>query len=201
MIYKLAKTRIFGYHLREMDSGSTGARRHEVQFYSSDSVLLESFACFIATALTDGNAAIVLAKRPHRESLAQRLQAEGFDVESARQQGTYISLDATEMLLRIMTTGVPDVARFSEGLRRLIESATKATKKEHPRIAICGEFVDLLCALGNMKAAIRLEKAGNELVENHSVDILCAYRLSSFESEDNHAFKCVCAEHTAVYSR
>lgn len=185
-----------------MPSGSTDARRHEVQFYSSDSVLLESFACFLSTALTASNGAIVLAKRAHRQSLVQRLRAEGFDVEGAMQQGTFISLDATEMLLRVMTAGVPDVARFSEGLCRLIASAAKATKKEHPRIAICGECVDLLCALGNTKAAIRLEKAGNELVQKHSVDILCAYRLSSFESEeDNHAFKCVCAEHTAVYSR
>jgi hypothetical protein len=34
------------------------------------------------------------------------------------------------------------------------------------------------------------------------VDILCAYALSSFHGqEDEHVFKSVCAEHSAVYSQ
>ncbi|HXY24127.1 MAG TPA: response regulator [Candidatus Acidoferrum sp.] len=184
-------------------SRTTGApQRHEVQFYSDDSVLLESFARSIVTALETGNAAIVIATKSHRENLIQRLKAEGIDVDGAVQQGTYTSLDAIEMLLTIMASGVPDVVRFFEGLCRFIALAAQATKKEHPRIAICSECVGLLCSLGNTQAAIRLEKAGKYLVQAYNVDILCAYPLSSFDGgEDNHAFKRVCAEHTFVYSR
>jgi DNA-binding NarL/FixJ family response regulator len=176
--------------------------RHEVQFYSDDSVLLEGFARSIAIALETGNAAIVVATRSRRENLVQRLKAQGFDVDGATQQGTYISLDAVEMLLTIMASGVPDVVRFYEALCLAIASAAQATKKQHPRVAICNECVGLLCALGNTEAAIRLEKVGNFLVQEHRVDILCAYPSSSFEgAQDNPWFKRVCSEHTFIYSR
>ena len=176
--------------------------RHEVQFCSDDSVLVEGFARFIASALEARNAAIVLATRPHRENLVQRLKAEGFDIDGAMKQGTYISLDAAEMLLTIVTRGVPDVVRFFKGLCGLIESAAKATKKEHPRVAICGECAGILCALGNATAAIQLEKAGNDLVQKFNVDILCAYQLNSFQAaEDSPAYQNICAQHTSAYSQ
>jgi DNA-binding NarL/FixJ family response regulator len=176
--------------------------RHEVHFYSDDSVLLEGFARAIATALETGNAAIVIATRSRRENLVQRLKAQGFDVDEATQRGTYVSLDAVDMLLTIMASGVPDVVRFYKDLCRVIESAAQATKKQHPRIAICNECVGLLCALGNVEAAILLEKVGNFLVQEHKVDILCAYPSSGFDgAEDDRGFKRVCSEHTFVYSQ
>ena len=182
-------------------SGRADARRHEVQFYSSDSVLLESFVRLLATALESGGAAIVLATKSHREGLVQRLQGEGFDVDLAIRQGTYISLDAVDTLAKVMLNGVLDRARFLAGLTGLIASAAKASNKEHPRIAICGECVGLLYTLGNTNAAIRLEKAGNDLVKSHNVDIACAYPLSNFHNgRDAQAFQSICAEHTAVNS-
>lgn len=108
-------------------SGRTDApRRHEVQFYSCDSGLLESFARVLATALESGGAAIVLATKSHREGLVQRLQAEGFAVDVAMRQGTYISRDAADTLSTMMVNGVPDGARFLEGLTGVIASAAKA---------------------------------------------------------------------------
>lgn len=97
--------------------------RHEVQFYSSDSALLESFARFIRNALKSHTAVVVLATKPHRESLVQRLSGEDFDIDCAMQHGMYISLDAVEMLSTIMVNGIPDRLRFFEGLCGLIESA------------------------------------------------------------------------------
>lgn len=176
--------------------------RHEVQFYSTDAVLLESFTRFLATALRNNDPAIVLATKSHRESIVESLQAQGFAVDAAIQRGTYVSLDAAEMLSTVMVNDVPDVARFFEGLCRLIASTAKAANKECPRIAICGECVGLLCAMGNTDAAVRLEKAGNDLIQTRSVDIMCAYPLGSFDGgEGRDAFKSICAEHTSAFSR
>ena len=177
-------------------------RRHDVQFYSSDSVLLESFGRLLGTALESGDAAIVLATKAHREGLVERLKAEGFDVDVAIRQGTYISLDAADTLSTIMANGVPDRTGFRKGLTGLIASAAKAAEKEHPRVAICGECVGLLCALGNRNAAMRLEEVGNDLLKAHNVDIMCAYPLSSFpDGKHAQVFQSICAGHTAVYSQ
>ena len=92
--------------------------------------------------------------------------------------------------------------RFFQGFTKLIESASKAMKAEHPRVAIFGEGVALLWAKGKRDAAIRLEQLGNDLAKTHDVHILCAYPFSSFHvEEDKQAFKRICVEHSAVYWR
>ena len=86
-------------------------------------------------------------------------------------------------------------------MRRLVEAARRA-KGKHSRIALCGECTHLLLAQGNSEGAIRLEQLSNDLANMHELDILCAYPSSSFHgSKDGRAFKSICAEHTAVYSR
>ena len=130
----------------------------------------------------------------------KRQAEEGFDVDGAIKHGMYVSLDAAEMLSTIIVNGAPDRLRFFEGLCVLIESAAKAAKTEHPRVAICGECVGVLCAEGNVNAAIQLEEVGNDLAQSYDVEIMCAYPLSSFTKEQTGAYQSICAEHTAVYS-
>jgi DNA-binding NarL/FixJ family response regulator len=177
-------------------------RRHEVLFYSDDTVLLDSLTRFVAVALKGGNAAIVLATKPHRDSLFQRLQAEGVDADGAIRQGIYISMDAADTLSTIIVNGLPDPVRFFGGIGGLIEAAAKAAKAEQPQVFVFGEAVALLQAEGKTDAAIRFEQLGNDLAEKYEVNILCAYPLSSFHGEkDQHVFQSICAEHSAVYSQ
>jgi DNA-binding NarL/FixJ family response regulator len=175
-------------------------RCHEAQFYSHDAVFLESVSRFIGAALKTGNAAIEIATKPHRDSLLQGLKAQGMDVDAAIQQGAYVSLDAADTLSTFMVNGWPDADRFFEGFRNLIHSASNAAKAEHPRVAICGEGVALLWAEGKREVAIRLEQLCNILTETYKVDILCAYPFSLLIQEHEHAFRTICAEHSAVYS-
>jgi MEDS: MEthanogen/methylotroph, DcmR Sensory domain/Response regulator receiver domain len=173
---------------------------HEAQFYSDDVIYRETVAHFIGTALRAGNAAILLATQPHRDSLFQSLKTQGVDVDAATQQGSYVSLDAADTLSKFMVNGWPDPDRFFQSFRNLIQSASNGAKAEHPRVAICGEGVALLWAEGKREAAIRLEQLGNILAGTDRVDILCAYPFSLLIQEDEHAFKSICAEHSAVYS-
>ena len=175
--------------------------RHQVHFYPDDSVLLEGIECFIAAALMNNNAAIVLATKSHREILVQRLKHAGIDINAAMEQGTYVSLDASDMLSTIMLNGTPDRDLFLNGLSRLVDSAAKATKRPHPRVAIFGECVALLHAEGNLDAAISLEQTGNEFLQAPDtpfLDIMCAYPLHPFRKDPGPPFKSICTEHTAV---
>jgi hypothetical protein len=99
---------------------------------------------FIGAAPKTGNAAIVFATKPHRDSLLQGLKTQGVNVDAAIQQGACVSLDAADTLSTFMVNDWPDAYRFFEVFRNLIQSTSDAAKAEHPRVAICGEGVALL---------------------------------------------------------
>jgi hypothetical protein len=151
--------------------------------------------------LIAGNAAIIFATEPHRNSLLQALKLQDVDIDAAIDQGAYISLDAAEVLSTFMVNGWPDQARFFQGFTKLIESASKAAKAQNPQIAVFGEGVALLLDEGNTEAAIQLEQFGNHLANKFEVDILCAYPLSLCTQQRQYEVKRICAQHSAVHSR
>jgi hypothetical protein len=176
-------------------------RCHEVQFYSDDEDFLESVTHFIGAALKFGNAAIVVATKPHRDILLGGLKAQGVDIDALIQQGAYVTLDAADALSTFMVNDWPDAGRFLEAFNKLIDSALRTAKAKHPRVAIFGEGVALLWAEGKREATIRLEQLSNELAKNRKVDILCAYPSSLHIQDDKHLFGLICAEHSAVHAR
>jgi len=182
-------------------SAERAPHRHEVLFYSDEAVFLDSCTRFIAAALVAGDVAAVVATESHRDSLFQRLKAEGLDVDAEIKHGRYISLDVAKTLSTFMVNDMPDWERFFEVVGGLVSGAAKAGKGEHSRVAIWGECGPLLWAEGKVDAAIRLEQLLNQLATIYEFDLLCAYALSSFHGEeDEHVFQSICAEHSAVYS-
>jgi CheY-like chemotaxis protein len=182
---------------------ATGGRRcHEVLFYSHEAVFLNSVSRFIAGALTASGAAIVVATNAHSEGLVRRLKAEAFDIDAAIQKGTFVSVNAAEALSTFMVNGMPDRSRFLGTFGSVISSTIQATGTLHPRVAVFGENVGVLCAEGNTSAVIEIEKMCNDLLATHKVDVLCACPLSAFQEPSREpAYKSICAEHTAVFSR
>ena len=183
-------------------SAEKAAHRHEVQFYSDDAFLLDTFACFIAVALKSGRAAIVVITESRSDRLVSRLKAQGLDVDAATQQGTYIQLDVNKTFSTFMVNDMPDAARFFEVVSRLIEAAAEAARQQHHGVVACGEGTSVLWAEGKANAAIRVEQLWDEVGKTFGVDILCGYALSSFHGEkDEDVFQSICAEHSAVYSQ
>jgi CheY-like chemotaxis protein len=176
------------------------AHCHEVQFYSDDALLLDTFARFIAAALKSGRAAIVVITELHRDGLVSRLKEQALDVDAATQQGTYIQLDVNNTLSTFMVNDMPDSTRFFPVVGGLIEAAAKAARQQHRGVVACGEGTSVLWAEGKADAAIRVEQLWDEVGKTFGVDILCGYALSSFHGEeDEHVFHSICAEHSAVY--
>jgi hypothetical protein len=73
---------------RRKDTPKKTPHRHEVQFYSEDAVLLDSFTRFISAALKAGDVAIVVATESHRNGLVERLRGQGMDIDEAIRQAT-----------------------------------------------------------------------------------------------------------------
>jgi CheY-like chemotaxis protein len=184
------------------DTAGEKTHRHEVQFYSDDAVILDSFAHFIATALKSGRAAIAFITESHRSGLVSRLKAQGLDVDAATQQGTWVQLDIAETLSTFMFNGMPDRSRFFEIASALIAAAAKAARQEHCDVVVCGECSPTLWAEGKVDAAIRLEQLFDEVGNAFGLDILCGYALSGFRGEeDEHVFQSICAAHSAASSQ
>ena len=177
-------------------------QRHAVRFHGDDASFVDGFTPFVSVALNAGNVAIVVATKPHRERILQRLQAHGLDIPSAINQGRYIALDAAETLSTFMVNDLPDSLRFLKIASDLIVRASQAANGESPRVAACGECAALLWAEGRTEAAIQLEHLWSEVANTYDVDILCGYVMKSFQREPKrHIYERICAEHSAVYSQ
>ena len=177
------------------------APRHEMLIYSDETVLLEAFTRFIVGALKANRSVIAAPSKSHLDSLLQRLSAEGLDVDAAIQRGSFIPLDATDKLSSLMVNDLPDRLRWMNAMSGLVQ-VVRNSRGQDSRIAMCGECTPLLLEQGNEEGAIRLEQLCGNLASTHEFDVLCAYPFSSFQDPKNgRAFRSLCAEHTAVYSR
>jgi DNA-binding NarL/FixJ family response regulator len=171
-------------------------RRHEVQFYSDDASFLVGLTCFVEAALEAGSAVIVVATEPHRNSLSQRLQAQGLNMGPAIERGRYIPLDAAESISTFMESGGPNRNRFLSTFGPLIRRAQTAAGVQHNRVVVFGEMVAVLCAEGKTEAAIELEQLWNELAQTHLFHLRCAYPITG--ELKGKPYASICAEHCVV---
>jgi len=175
---------------------------HQVASYRDDASFVADFSRFIEAALNAGNPAIVVATDIHRSSLICELQARGWDIAAAVQEGLYISLDASDALSTFMVNDWPDSVQVWKTMGDIVGRAAQAAKCENPRVAACGEMAPTLLAQGKGEAAVRLERLTHVIAKSRNVDILCGYMLSDLQSPENgRMFKRISAEHTAVYCR
>jgi len=176
--------------------------RHEAVFCAGDAVLLESFTGFIAAAQKAGNPTIVIATKSHLEDIFHTLRTQNVVVEQAIERGSFVPLDVSEVLPRFMLDDMPDPVLFFKNATSLIETAAKAAREEHTRIAVCGEGVSVLLAQGKAEAVLRLEQFWNQLARRFELDTLCVYLSENFDRiDDDHVLQCICAEHSATHSR
>jgi DNA-binding NarL/FixJ family response regulator len=184
-----------------LSKGTAANYQHHVQFYSEDRILLESFGRHVASALKAGDTAFVVATESHLDALGQGLRLDGFDLDSAIQQGTYVAVNATTALSNFIVGDVADSVRFFERAKGFAKLAEAANRSGH-RVVACGETTYLLCAEGKIEAAIQGERLWNEVVKTHGVDALCAYSLDAFQDNKSELlFEKVCAEHSSFSSR
>ncbi len=167
------------------------APEHDVQFYETDAFLLDAVTEFIGAALSSGDAGIVIATKPHRNGLADRLRASGLDVAEAVARGHYTSLDAAETLSRFMIDGSPDAERFTRTMGSIIARAALGGR----RVRVFGEMVALLAADGQYANAVRLEELWNDLQRTGRFSLLCAYPIGGL---DANVIGDVCASHSHV---
>jgi hypothetical protein len=157
------------------------AHDHFVQVYREERVLIEAVSLFAGAALGRNEAVVLVATREHGDAVEESLARDGFDVDTLKDWGQISILDAQEVLSRFMVDGHPDEARFKTVIRELIGSIKSARRFRNVRVY--GEMVNLLWS-DNLPAAARLEELWNEVIEEHSISLFCAYCLDGKGAPD-----------------
>ena len=178
-------------------SGSTALRthRHVVQFYDRDEELAASAGDYLADAIAEGGAAVIVASSARCSMFEARLAAGGVDVAAARRGGSLICLDAGQLAQLLTGTGRVDRAAFDAQIRPAILAAGEAPGP----VRVYGEVVALLWAAGHVNAALELEGFWNELGREIPFSLYCGYPRQTVESSQHHgAVSEVCRLHSEV---
>jgi PAS domain S-box-containing protein len=167
--------------------------------YTDDGFLLDVLSRFIGGALAVGDGAVVIATQAHHDGLAQRLKARGVDTAGAISRGRYVLLDASEILPRLMVNDSVDATRFTNAIGDVLTRVRNAADDKESRVAVFGELVALLWADGKPGEALRVEELWNDLAQEHSFSLLCAYPITGFANERHiEPFLKMCAQHSSV---
>jgi hypothetical protein len=179
---------------RELFWGEVSPSEHLVQFYEVDDVFLDTLEGFVASGLAAGESAIVIATPLHRAILEQRLEARGFDIDTARLQDQYIPLDAEQTLGFFMKDGWPSEERFFKLIRELLRRASSGGRK----VRAFGEMVAIMWARGEQGATVHLEHLWHQLCGNEGFALLCAYPKIGFTQDASASMTEICAAHSRV---
>jgi PAS domain S-box-containing protein len=171
----------------------TEPAEHWVQFYETESFLVEKVVRFLRDGLAAGEPVVVVATRPHGERLTAALAAGGIDVAYERSVGRFVLLDAAETLAMFMVDGAPDAERFEASVGATI---ARVAAQFPGRVRAYGEMVDVLWRSRQQRAAIQLEHMWNDLRSKHVFTLLCAYVIDSFYKENR--IHEICATHSHV---
>jgi hypothetical protein len=182
----------------ESGSSALGSHRHVVQFYDRDEELTENAGDYLAGAIAEGGAAVIVATPGHCAGFEARLTAGGVDIGAARRDGSLVCLDATRVAGRLTRGGQVDLAAFGTQFRPAILAAGEAPGP----VRIYGEVVALLWAAGQVNAALELEGLWNELGRQIPFSLFCGYPRHLVDSSQHQgAVAEVCRLHTAVVGR
>jgi hypothetical protein len=138
---------------------------HIVYPYTDEGLVGQAVALFASAGLRDNEGVILIMSNDHCESFKLRLQLEGINTEKYERLGQLICVTAEETLGKFMRDDL--IGSVSNG--------------HSGKVRLFGEMVSQLRGT-NLKATTRLEELWNQVIEKHSVSLLCTYAL---EGEDD----------------
>jgi len=170
-----------------------GPSDHIVYSYADDSDLVDAVVLFASAGLVKKEAVILVVTAKHSDVIRQRLEQEGFDMPELQESGQLVFANAEDMLAAFLLDGIIDEQRFKTGLGSLIDKVGTHHGRTRP-VRVFGEMVDLIWT-SNPDATLRLEQLGNEVIESHSVTVLCAYSVGGSKPASVPSLLLACHSH------
>src|SRR5256712_663806 len=158
-----------------------GPRDHIVQLYQDQDLLNRAVCRFAGAALANGEGIILVPTATHWNAFRPRLEAEGVDVEAARERGQLTVVDADELLPRFIRDAMPDSPIFLGLAGDMIGQARAGGRS--PRVRWWGEMVNVLWERGDVAASMALEDLFDQLGKKHDVALFCSFLMDNFNGD------------------
>src|SRR5918999_635835 len=160
---------------------SAGPRDHIVQLYQDQQFLNRAVCRFAASALANGEGVILVPTAAHWEAFKPRLEAEGVDIEQARDCGQLTVVDADHLLPQFMRDAMPDAPVFLGLAGEVIAQARGGGR--YPKIRWWGEMVNVLWERGDVAASMSLEDLFDQLGHKLDVALFCSFLMDNFDGD------------------
>ena len=154
---------------------------HVVQLYQDPDFLNRAVCRFAGAALANGEGIILVPTLTHWDAIRPRLEAEGVDVDVARERGQLTVVDADEFLPDFMRDAMPDSPLFL-GLAADVIGQARAGGR-YPRVRWWGEMVNVLWERGDAAASMNLEDLFDQLAKRHDIAIFCSFLMDNFNGD------------------
>ena len=149
--------------------------RHIVFPYTDEEKGINAVYLFASSGLSKGESVVLIMADARCEPITGRLASGGFHLAALRASGQLECVSADSMLREFMQNGTLDEPRVKDTLGRVIAQARVSAPNR--RVRVFGEMVSLLLARNEVAVAERLEELWNEIIETHSISLLCTYTL------------------------
>ena len=149
-------------------------RRHIVYPYTDENLVGQAVCLFTSAGIRDGDGVILIMTSDHREPIKLRLHVEGFNVEAYERSGQLTCLTTENLLARFIVNGTLDEDVFRSTIGTLIARARASAGSG--KVRVFGEMVSQLRST-DLGATTRLEELWNDVINDHSVALLCTYAL------------------------
>lgn len=150
---------------------------HIVYPYTDEGLVGQAVCLFASAGLRDREGVVLIITRAHCEPIKLRLQVEGFNIEALERSGQLVCVDAENLLGQFVTNGSVDDDLFKYTIGGLIHRAKASLSNGHlGKVRVFGEMVSQLRNT-DVTATTRLEELWNEVIEEHSVALLCTYAM------------------------
>lgn len=152
---------------------------HDVVLYGSDAEALTSCVVpFIASAVQDSGAAVVIASDEHERAFREGLTELGVDPQSAPTRDRLLFLNANETIKGLLVDGRIRRDRYV----RLVANPIRKLGERYT-VHAYGEVAGILRSMGRVDAVGQLEYLARELLSDVPMRLLSGYPLDVFGGE------------------
>jgi hypothetical protein len=153
---------------------------HVVYPYTDDVLVSQAVCLFASAGLRNHEGVILIMTRAHCDSITRRMEGEGFDLRALQSKGQLVCIVAEDLLPQLMDGDLPDEKSFKAIVSGLVCSVRNSANGA--KVRVFGEMVSLLWN-NNLPAALRLEELWNDIIEAHSIALMCTYDLGATSAD------------------